>query len=247
MNTDLRTIPFLLVCWVTSHAQQIYPVAISIAPYGVTMNEGGSMQMTARLVYNTGGSAIIEWSRVQWRVAVGHPATVNSTGMLTAGKVYQDTQILFTASYQGYSNNIPVFIKNNLPDNFGTYAGDGMDDAWQVENFGSNHLQAGPLADPDGDGQNNRFEYTAGTLPLDRNSRFVCSLVPVTLQLRPFRIEIHPILPGRTYELQSSSDLSSDSWQTVIDKPLDIGSNRYVTDTSPVATARFYRVIISRP
>ena len=52
-------------------------------------------------------------------------------------------------------------------------AGDGIDDAWQVQYFGlPPNANAGPLRDPDGDGRNNRDEWIAGLSPADPASVF---------------------------------------------------------------------------
>jgi len=57
-------------------------------------------------------------------------------------------------------------------DDFGSYAGDGLDDAWQVSYFGSDNPNAAPGADPDGDFMSNRGEYIAGTIPTNATSHF---------------------------------------------------------------------------
>lgn len=226
---------------------QLQPVAVTVVPYAATISEGTSLQMTARLVYNTGGSAIIEPSRVQWRVNSVDPAFISNTGMLTASKVYKDTQITIHAVYAGYQGFIPAFIKNDQPDNYGSYAGDGVDDAWQVEHFGLDHPQAGPHSDPDGDGQSNLFEYTAGTSPRDRYSRFVLSVLGVPSNPAHRNIEIQPILTGRTYQLQYSQNLEIDSWKPIEAAPVGEGSFRQFLDTGASAPSRFYRVVITKP
>ena len=47
-------------------------------------------------------------------------------------------------------------------DSFGSYAEDGLSDAWQVNYFGINSSAAVAAADPDQDGQDNAFEYLSG-------------------------------------------------------------------------------------
>ena len=69
-------------------------------------------------------------------------------------------------------------LLDNIPDNFGSYAGDGLGDDWQVQYFGQNNPNAGPLRDPNGDGQTNAFEDTAGLVPNDPNSRFTFTIAP---------------------------------------------------------------------
>lgn len=228
------------------HAQ-LYPVAVTIVPYAATISEGGSLQMTARLVYSNGGSAPIEPSRVQWRVNSVDPAFISSTGILTASAVHKDTQITIHAVYAGYQGFIPAFIKNTLPDNYGSYAGDGLDDGWQVEHFGLDHPQASPFSDPDGDGQDNVFEYTAGTSPKDRYSRLVFAVLRVPSQPTHRKIEIHPILADRGYQLQYSPDLATDSWKPVTATPVDTGNHWHITDTDATSASRFYRVIVTKP
>ena len=65
------------------------------------------------------------------------------------------------------------------PDNFGSYAGDGLNDHWQYEFFGPDNPLAGPAIDADADGDVNRFEFVAGVDPTDPQSCFRLSLHPV--------------------------------------------------------------------
>ena len=52
---------------------------------------------------------------------------------------------------------------------FGDYDGDGLPDAWELENFGN--LSQGPEMDFDGDGASNLEEFLGGTNPVDPNDR----------------------------------------------------------------------------
>ncbi|WAC18431.1 hypothetical protein OVA24_14445 [Luteolibacter sp. SL250] len=237
----------LLVLSCLPSQAQLYPVAVTVVPYAAAIPEGGSLQMTARLVYNNGGSAPIEPSRVQWRVNSVDPAYISSTGMLIASAVHKDTQITIHAVYAGYQGFIPAFIRNTQPDNYGSYAGDGLEDGWQVEHFGLDHPQASPLSDPDGDEQNNLFEYTAGTSPRDRYSKLVFAVLRAPSQPTHRKIEIHPILADRAYQLQHSPDLTPASWKPVAATPVDTGSHRVITDTDAAGASRFYRVIVTKP
>jgi hypothetical protein len=60
-----------------------------------------------------------------------------------------------------------VTINDVNPDNFGLYAADGIPDLWQKGYFGLDNPLAAPGEDPDGDNQNNLFEYLSGYSPAD--------------------------------------------------------------------------------
>ena len=53
--------------------------------------------------------------------------------------------------------------------------------SYQVRVF-FNNPNAGPALDPDGDGQTNLFEFTAGLIPTDPQSRFALAIAPVSGQ-----------------------------------------------------------------
>ncbi|MEN9021767.1 MAG: hypothetical protein ABF370_14810, partial [Verrucomicrobiales bacterium] len=63
-------------------------------------------------------------------------------------------------------------------DDFGSYAGDGLPDDWQVQYFGEDNADAGPNVDADGDGDSNLYEYHARLLPNDPTSFLSITLTP---------------------------------------------------------------------
>ena len=89
----------------------------------------------------------------------------------------------------------------------GSYAADGVGDDWQFQYFGLNNPNAAPLLDPDGDGQNNLFEFTAGLVPTNPLSRFLVSIAPVpgqpTHRHRHQRHGGQEVLQGRDREAVS--------------------------------------------
>ena len=66
-----------------------------------------------------------------------------------------------SASLSGVTGSLDLTVINLLADNFGSYAGDGIDDDWQVSFFGLDNPNAAPNVDFDGDEQDNLFEFLA--------------------------------------------------------------------------------------
>ena len=130
-----------------------------------------------------------------------------------------------------------------------TYAGDGIDDAWQVQYFGAPpNPNAGPLVDYDGTGQNNLFKYLAGLDPLDPTSRFVLSVAEVPGQPGQKQLMLTPVFGGHVYTVQTASSLTQPAWTTLTTMvSSDNGTTRTVTDTGAAAAPRFYRVLVSYP
>ena len=124
---------------------------------------------------------------------------------------------------------------------------------WQQQYFSSLSLNdpmiSSATADPDGDGQSNDFEFTAGLSPLDPQSRFVQAMQNVPGQPAQRQIQISPRLAGRTYIIESSPTLGlSANWQTLTNfTTSDVGNIRTITDLSATGAAKFYRVRITVP
>lgn len=137
---------------------------------------------------------------------------------------------------------------DNIPDNYGTYSGDGMDDDWQIDHFGFDNPLAAALLDPDGDGQSNRFEFAAGLVPTDAKSRFSLRIEKVTGQPGHMRLVFHPRLEGRTYAVQWRLSLVAVEWAPLSAAAvIDAGEIRTVTDPAATSVAKFYRIEITKP
>jgi T5SS/PEP-CTERM-associated repeat protein len=133
--------------------------------------------------------------------------------------------------------------------------GDGIDDAWATNFFGSNFLPDGTgpndrFGDKDGDGLNNFQEYVAGTNPLDPLRAL--KIVSVGLnELRDAVIDFQ-CASNRVYGVQYSPDMNS--WNAVA-SPLFTnpmaGTCRWTDDGTQTGGrptpgwARFYRVSVN--
>jgi hypothetical protein len=176
------------------------------------------------------------------------PFTLTSGGSATTETVFSNQ----TAQVQVLINSttIPgtITIRDSIPDNFGSYAGDGLSDAWQVQHFGQNNPNAAPGLDPDGDGQTNFFEFVAGLLPTSGSSRFSVAVEDVPGQPGQRRLVFQPAMSGRTFTLLKSTALAPANWQPV-PGVFAGGNNGTLMLTDPASTDEraFYQVRIDLP
>ncbi|MHA3770083.1 RCC1 domain-containing protein [Verrucomicrobiota bacterium sgz303538] len=121
---------------------------------------------------------------------------------------------------------------------------------WRTFYFGTaaNEGNAADLADPDGDGANNLFEYVAGLVPTSAQSRFNVRVEAVAGQPTQKAIIFSPVLAGRTYTVKYKASLTDEIWTSLTDiGTSDNGTERTVTDLSAGSGLRFYRVEITQP
>jgi hypothetical protein len=121
---------------------------------------------------------------------------------------------------------------------------------WQQQHFGSLALNdpgvSDPAADPDGDGQTNEFEFVAGLIPTDPQSRFFQAIQPVPGQSSQLRLQISPRLTDRSYLAEATTTLGN--WQPLTNfTTSDAGNVRTITDQNATGDVKFYRVKISKP
>ena len=122
-------------------------------------------------------------------------------------------------------------------------------ESWRMLHFGSpaNSGIGADDADPDGDGDNNLFEFVSGLLPKDPSSRFRTRVEPTTGQPTQKSIVFGPIVPGRTYTVKWTSSLVVPFWNDLPGPTSDNGAERTVIDTTTGFTAKYYRVEIKVP
>lgn len=228
---------------------QIYNVsslALSASPTNV--NEGATRQLAARALLDDGTTLNLAPAAVAWSPAGGPILSISASGLLTAASVYENTTASAQGTWRGLSATLGLRVINSENDNFGTYASDGIDDAWQVQYFGVGNPNAGPGGDPDGDEQSTGYEYYAGSNPTDGNSFFRFRIEQVPGQPTRKNLIFSPRAPNRSYAIHYKLDFNSPDWEKLGGFSVsDAGPQRTVTDMSATETNKFYRVEISIP
>lgn len=227
-------------------AQLTPPAGLVITAAVPTVAENGTRQLSAAVIGDDGSIAAVPANLVNWSVFSGPLTGISGTGLVTAGTVPQNSAATVRGTYSGQTAFLSLTVTDVLTDNFGIYAGDGLPDWWQAHYFGLDNPAAAPAADPDGDAQDNLFEYAAGLKPNDRQSHFELNLVPhLPGQMA---IVFSPVLLPRNYTVEYSSLLTGGLWQALSGAPqYDNGSERTVTDVNATGPRKFYRVNIVNP
>jgi len=214
----------------------------------LTLNEGGTRQLNAAQLLDDSTTLAVNASSVTWSVLNGPLTSINASGLATAGIVYQNTGATVQGIYLSQEATLGLIVLDSIPDNFGSYAGDGLEDDWQVQYFGQDNPLAGPALDPDGDGENNLFEFTAGVIPTDPTSHFVLRIEPVPAQPTRKNLIFSPRLGDRTYTVEFRSILTTGTWATLGGTTQsDNGQERTVTDLNATGSTKFYHVQITKP
>jgi hypothetical protein len=223
-------------------------VGLEISAAVSSIDEGNSRQLESHLLMDDDSLTAVEANEVNWSVLSGPLSGINSSGLATAGLVYQDSPAVAQGTYAGLTGTLGLTVLDSISDNFGSYASDGLADDWQVQYFGQDNSLAAPLLDPDGDGQNNAFEFTAGLIPTNPLSRFLLSIAPIPGQPGQKNLIFEPVVAGRTYVVKTSPDMSPNSWATLPGGNVsDNGNQRTVTDTNASESKKFYKVEIVKP
>ncbi|MCE9608914.1 MAG: hypothetical protein K8R23_01675 [Chthoniobacter sp.] len=225
-------------------------VANSAAP---TVDEGATLQLAAWQFLDDATFLAVSPNLVTWSVAsavvgVVPLSVIDANGVTTAQPVYVDSPATVQASLAGFSGNVNVIVRNVVTDNFGAYAGDTIDDAWQVQYFGQNNPNAGPTVDFSHTGQPNLFKYLAGLNPLDPNARFTVAIAPFSGLPEPKTVIFGPLADGRTYTVTYKTDLDAAVWLPLSGATFtDANQQRTVIDPAPSVPRRYYRVEITKP
>lgn len=229
-----------------SQLTEVTGLEITATP--TTLSEYGTRQLDAALSLDDGSSSAVDSSSVAWSVLSGPILSISPGGLAAPAIVYQDTLATVQGSFQGFLDTLGLTVLNIDPDDYRSYAGDGVDDAWQVANFGEENPNAAPGNDPDGDGQNNHFEYFADTNPNNSLSLFQLSIARVPAQPTHKDIIFRPRHPHRSYEVQFRNNFETGSFAPLLGTSTsDAGLQRTVTDLNATGASKFYRVQISIP
>ncbi len=230
---------------------QLYDVTgLTLTAVSLNVNETTTDQLGAWQLLDDATFLAVPAASVTWSVASGPLTGISASGLATAGIVYQNTAATAQGIYLGNTGTLDLTVLNVNLDNFGAYAADAIDDAWQVQYFGQPpNANAGPNVDFDGTGQTNLFKYIAGLNPLDPNSRFTLSIAAVPGQPAQKNLVFSPRFADRTYVITSKPSLTTGSYAPLTNPsaPSDAGQQRTITDLSATGTPKIYRVEITKP
>ena len=159
--------------------------------------------------------------------------------------------------FNGIIDDVRIYGSALPPDQIGQLyntdtVGDGIPNWWRQQYFGSGSATDATscvTCDADGTGQNNLFKFVTGLNPNDPTSVFSLQIANVVGQSGQENLMFSPVAIGRTYTVQSSTDLVSGAYSdlTNINGPATNGSQVTVTDLDATQTNKFYRVHISLP
>jgi hypothetical protein len=212
-----------------------------------SVGEGESIQVSAIAQLDDATHYALLASEIAWSWASGPVLSISENGLATTAMVFRDVPAVIAGRHAGLIGFASFQVVNRSEDDFGSYAQDGLNDAWQVDNFGIGNPQAAPMLDPDGDGFTNQFEFLAGLIPTDHSSSFQLTIRREDMPMGQMVITLSPRFQDRVYTLVSCQDLVAGKWAPVGGAVFDSGETRTIIDAASSEPRKFYRVEITKP
>lgn len=209
------------------------------------VNEGGTNQLGGIAGLDDATVVALEGSNIVWSAPVFPVSAISSAGLATMANVYDDTSCVVTGRYLGITGSGALVVLDSNPDNYGSYAGDGLPDWWQNQYFGLNNPNAVPANNPDGDWFDNTQEYVADTNPTNPASFF--SIVAIS-NAAPAHFVYFNSSAARVYTLLCATNLVTANWTNVTVQTDIQGAGTLMTlvETNGFSP-RFYRVTVRVP
>lgn len=228
---------------------QLYdPAALTLAATPASVAENAATQLSTTVTMDDDTILPLAAGVSQWSVVAGPLASIHpGTHQALAGTVFQNTNATARARFAGLANTLVIPVLNTSTDDLAQYSGDGIADDWQVQHFGlPPNLNAAPESNPDFDGQDNLFEFLAGTNPLSAASQFVTQ--PGFVAPGTFGVTINQAVPGTVYTVLKSPDLGPTATWTEVTSLTVVSpqTNVLVQDPNPPPGKGFYKVMLEK-
>jgi fibronectin type 3 domain-containing protein len=227
---------------------RIYSRALSASEIGVLSTAQISVPQNVTATSGS-GQITLAWNAVSGATAytvqrsssASGPFTVLARGITTA--TYADTGLADATTwyYTVAAEGLPGESAASAAVSATTFT---LLEKWRFANFGtaSNTGAAADGADSDGDGLTNVLEYNAGTDP--KSAASVLRVTLITVSGNNLLVNF-PSVSGKTYRLERSSTLLSNSWTIVQDNIAGTGGILQITDTGAATQSkRFYRIVV---
>lgn len=232
-------------------------VSGAISPGNGGSGAAGTLTLSGGLTLNTGavlnmdlaGTTTSDKLAVSGAYSTSGTTTINLTAL--AGFAGSGSYTLITGATGVSASNftvgtMPSGYVGSLSANSGTLTLTVMTqvEGWRQTNFGTpnNSGDAADSSDPDGDGMTNAGEFTAGTDP--KSAASLLRVNAIAMGGSDVAVSF-PSVAGKTYRLERSETLQSDSWQPVQDNIAGTGESLQVIDPGGTTQIkRFYRLVI---
>jgi hypothetical protein len=223
-------------------------VSITVTASPISVDEGSTSQLSATATMDDSTVTALSSPDINWSIVSGPILSIDAAGMVTTDIVYTNSSASARGGYLGLTDTVTLDVLDSNPDNFGSYAGDGLPDSWQIQYFGFNNPNAGPTVDVCGTGQNNLFKYVADLDPTNSASVFVLQIQSAAGQPNQTRLIFNPRYADRTYTPEFRTNLLTGTYEALTSAATSDNSlTRTVTDTNAVEASKFYRIRITYP
>ena len=198
---------------------------------------------TAPVITVTSGTDTVDqgatWTDAGATADTGETVTASGAVDTSAAGTYTITYTATDAAGNTGTATRTVTVVDTTADPYDTWASSfGLDPA----------TDGAPTADPDGDGQNNLFEFTAGVVPNDALSRFHWRVEEDPDTPGQNRIVFSPRFGDRTYNVETSTTLQASDWIDFTGGSVnDDGDERTMIDPDTSDARKFYRLKIVKP
>lgn len=219
---------------------------LAVTAATAAIDEGATNALAGIACLDDGTLTVLDGNEIAWLSPAFPVGTLSAAGSAATLAVFADSAASVTGRYFGVSGAVAFVVRNSDPDNFGTYAGDGLPDAWQARWFGVGNPDAAPHANPDHDAYDNAQEHAALTDPTNAASFF--AIAAVSHSPAGLVVSFGPTSAARAYRLLYTSDLSTGNWTELPGSSWAPGAAgaMALADTT-AAPSRFYRVAIRVP
>lgn len=234
-----------------------YATGFTVTADSLTINEQGASdanstrtQLRGNVVYDDATLSTVDGAQVAWTAPAPNSslASISALGLAQAATVYQSTAANFIGSYGGIIATSSLTVLNVLPDNYGAWAGDTFDDAWEIAQGMSGAVNPNAM----NNGVPNWQLYAMGYNPAQPAPAVLASSVTTNGYLA-VRYTRNPAATGYVFTPQESGNLSV-GFATMAN-PVSVTNNsggiEYITTRGSVpinATNRqFLRVRVAQP
>ena len=245
---------------------EVTPNGVVLFSDAESVDEGAATALEALFENDDQTYTVIRGKAVQWEIdgPADPVAETHPRASVQTQTVMKDERVTISVKVDGLQTTASLGVQNINSDDFGIYAEDGIDDAWQVNHFGLTNAEGMPNKDPDADGLTNAEEFEQGSDPL---VAAVTDPTPTETEADPLETEVgseppslEPLIKGfhqrsdgsyvmivvaspeASLTLEMSSTLEPGSWIELETVAISSSGEASIEITNDASRQAFYRL-----